>query len=68
MMEPKCIDNCTTSDQVKKLKVEIQNLDDKRELLKQELKLIQRNCNHDFIETAFMRKCRKCKWTESVYY
>jgi hypothetical protein len=57
-----------TSEQVTMLEAEIRDLNDKRDLLKQQLKLIQRNCNHDFIETAMMRKCRICKWTESIYY
>lgn len=67
-MEPKSINSDNTSEQIRRLKAEIQSLDVKRKLLQQELKFIQTNCNHDFIETAIMRKCRKCKRTESVYY
>lgn len=67
-MEQRSIDNCTTREQVKQLKAEIQQLDYKRKKLKQQLNTLQKNCDHDFIETAIMRKCKKCNWTESVYY
>lgn len=67
-MEPKFINNCMTADRVRSIKAELLMLETKKKRLQQELKTIQQTCNHDFIETAIMRKCRKCSWTESVYY
>ncbi|WP_084787486.1 hypothetical protein [Anaerobacillus alkalidiazotrophicus] len=68
MMEQSSINNSNNIEQVKRINAEIQILDMKKKQLQHELKTIQNNCSHDFVETELMRKCRKCKWTESVYY
>lgn len=55
-------------DDVLQLQAEIRAIEIKKQQLQKQLKSIQQTCNHDFHETALMRTCRKCKWTESVYY
>lgn len=67
-MEQKSISNSTVNEKVKILKAEIESLDYQKKRLMIQLKEIQNSCKHDFMETAIMRKCRKCMWAESIYY
>ncbi len=55
-------------DDVRQLKAEIRAIELKRQQLQRQLKSIQQTCDHEFHETAILRTCRICKWTESVYY
>ncbi|MFN7251457.1 MAG: hypothetical protein ACK4M9_11780 [Anaerobacillus sp.] len=64
-MEQKSTSNV---DPVHQLIAEIRSLEIKKRQLQLKLKLLQDGCNHDFLETAFIRKCKKCNWTESLYY
>jgi hypothetical protein len=64
-MEQKSTSNV---DPVHQLIAEIRALEIKKTELQLKLKLLQEGCNHDLIETAFIRKCKKCNWTESLYY
>ncbi|RXJ00307.1 hypothetical protein DS745_12300 [Anaerobacillus alkaliphilus] len=65
MMEQKSTSNL---DHVRQIKAEIRAIEIKKQQLQKQLKSIQQTCDHEFHETAILRKCRKCKWTESVYY
>ncbi|MFS0574048.1 hypothetical protein AB1K83_00295 [Sporosarcina sp. 179-K 3D1 HS] len=37
-------------------------------LLKQQLKVVQKNCVHIYIEESAHRVCTKCKHMESLHY
>ncbi|MDQ0216704.1 prefoldin subunit 5 [Oikeobacillus pervagus] len=53
---------------VEALKSEISFLNQKIKELEAEVNSIQRQCNHQFQENAFMRKCIKCHHAESLHY
>ncbi|MFD0824240.1 hypothetical protein ACT8ZR_01005 [Neobacillus sp. M.A.Huq-85] len=64
-MAQKSIDN---SNEVKSLIEEVAALEQQIQHLTKRIQMIQLHCNHVFLETAFMRKCQKCGFSESKYY
>ncbi|WP_026572964.1 hypothetical protein [Bacillus sp. UNC438CL73TsuS30] len=64
-MAQKSIDN---SNEVSSLIEEVAALEQQIQHLTKRIQTIQLHCKHVFLETAFMRKCRKCGFTESTYY
>ncbi|MEJ8544691.1 hypothetical protein [Brevibacillus borstelensis] len=51
-----------------KLRAEIIRLETALAELRARLASVQKTCDHDFHETPLSRMCRKCQWTESLYY
>ncbi|CAM5786422.1 hypothetical protein [Brevibacillus borstelensis] len=50
------------------LRAEIKRLESALAALRAQLGTAQKACDHDFLETPLSRMCRKCQWTESLYY
>ncbi|MGN7470298.1 hypothetical protein [Brevibacillus sp. SAFN-007a] len=50
------------------LRAEIARLEADLEQRKRELRLLQKECEHEFVETPLARTCAKCLQTESLYY
>ncbi|NNU93291.1 hypothetical protein ETC01_08565 [Geobacillus sp. NFOSA3] len=55
-------------DDVQELQKEIAELKEKILKLERQIAHIQKNCQHSFFETPFMRKCVKCHYIEILYY
>ena len=55
-------------DDAQELQKETAELKEKILKLEQQIAHIQKNCQHSFFETPFMRKCVKCHYIESLYY
>ncbi|OLS33505.1 hypothetical protein [Bacillus sp. MRMR6] len=66
-MVPNFIDNRDFSE-IKKLKEEIDFLQQRIQPLQGKINSIQLHCNHIFLESTGKRECRKCGFTESTYY
>ncbi|MDQ6598416.1 hypothetical protein E2K98_15070 [Bacillus salipaludis] len=64
-MAQKSIDN---SNEIRNLMENVVALEEQIQHLTKRIQTIQLHCKHVFLETAFMRKCRKCSFTESTYY
>jgi prefoldin subunit 5 len=58
----------TYIDEIKKLKEEIDCLQQRIQYLQGKINRIQLQCKHIFLETTGMRTCQKCGFTESTYY
>lgn len=67
MMAPKFINN-SDFEEIKKLKDEIDFLQQRVKQLQGEITSIQFHCQHVFLESTGIRKCQKCGLTESTYY
>ncbi|USG67478.1 hypothetical protein NDK47_09460 [Brevibacillus ruminantium] len=50
------------------IRTEIMRLETALAELRQQLAEMQKACPHEFQETPLSRTCRKCSWTESLYY
>ncbi|MFS0552974.1 hypothetical protein [Brevibacillus sp. 179-C9.3 HS] len=55
-------------EEASRLRERIMRLEAELEQSKQQLRLIQQNCTHVYIETPLTRTCAKCLQTESLYY
>ncbi|MDQ0200128.1 putative RNase H-like nuclease (RuvC/YqgF family) [Neobacillus ginsengisoli] len=67
MMDQTYIDNSHYSE-IKILKEEVELLQERVCHLRQKIDHLQRHCKHLFLETAGMRECQKCGFSESTYY
>ncbi|MED0676602.1 hypothetical protein P4S83_02910 [Aneurinibacillus thermoaerophilus] len=54
--------------QVKEIENRIAVLSREILLLKKQLRTIQDTCKHDFKEDAYVRTCKKCGFSEALYY
>ncbi|WP_409174464.1 hypothetical protein [Brevibacillus fortis] len=55
-------------EEASRLREEISRLEAELEQSKQQLRMIQQDCSHFYIETPLTRTCSKCLQTESLYY
>jgi predicted nucleic acid-binding Zn-ribbon protein len=57
-----------STNNVQALQKETAELKAKISNLERQIAHIQKNCQHLFFETPFMRKCIKCQYVEILYY